>query len=165
MITFNLHIFKYILLYENLLFLFNNMIFFLKWINKIKGNRSFYFVLFVNLIVHLNIQVFSRSYISSFPNNNRYCNHATSHANSKAFGLLRRGLAPYSMWVVLGSYEFEDLRSSSSQASPYKKRDYMNCLRVNSHNPYYLFFCMACSFRECSQRESNPQLALRSSSP
>ena len=116
MITFNLHIFKYILLYENLLFLFNNMIFFLKWINKIKGNRSFYFVLFVNLIVHLNIQVFSRSYISSFPNNNRYCNHATSHANSKAFGLLRRGLAPYSMWVVLGSYEFEDLRSSSSRA-------------------------------------------------
>ena len=122
MITFNLHIFKYILLYENLLFLFNNMIFFLKWINKIKGNRSFYFVLFVNLIVHLNIQVFSRSYISSFPNNNRYCNHATSHANSKAFGLLRRGLAPYSMWVVLGSYEFEDLRTSSSQASPYKER-------------------------------------------
>ena len=124
MITFNLHIFKYILLYENLLFLFNNMIFFLKWINKIKGNHSFYFVLFVNLIVHLNIQVFSRSYISSFPNNNRYCNHATSHANSKAFGLLRRGLAPYSMWVVHGS-----------------------CLY------------------ECSQRESNPQLALRSSSP
>ena len=97
MITFNLHIFKYILLYENLLFLFNNMIFFLKCINKIKGNRSFYSVLFVNLTVHLNIQVFSRSYISSFPNNNRYCNHATSHANSKAFGLLRRGLAPYSM--------------------------------------------------------------------
>ena len=143
MITFNLHIFKYILLYENLLFLFNNMIFFLKWINKIKGNRSFYFVLFVNLIVHLNIQVFSRSYISSFPNNNRYCNHATSHANSKAFGLLPRGLSPYSMRVVLGSYEFEDLRSSSSQASPYKKRDNMNCLRVNSHNPYYLFFCTA----------------------
>ena len=57
--------------------------------------------------------------------------------NLKAFGLLRRGLAPY------------------------KKRDNTACLRVNSHNPYYLFICMACSFRECSQRESNPQLALR----
>ena len=118
-------------------------------------------MLFVNLIVHLNIQVFSRSYISSFPNNNRYCNHATSHANSKAFGLLPRGLSPYSMRVVLGSYEFEDLRSSSSQASPYKKRDNMNCLRVNSHNPHCPYFCMGCSLRECSQRESNPQLALR----
>ena len=37
----------------------------------------------------------------------------------------------------------------------------MNCLRVNSHNPYYPYFCMACSPFERSQRESNPQLALR----
>ena len=45
--------------------------------------------------------------------------------------------------------------------APYKKRDNTACLRVNSHNPYCLFFCMSCSFRARPQRESNPQLTLR----
>ena len=57
--------------------------------------------------------------------------------NSKTFGLLRRGLAPY------------------------KKRDNPSRLWASSHESCHLFFCMACSFRECSLRESNPQLSLR----
>ena len=57
------------------------------------------------------------------------------------------------------------LRFLGRGLAPYKNRDNTACLRVNSHNPHCPYFCMACSFRECSQRESNPQLVLRSSSP